>query len=121
MKKVKMIELYNSVGTLNKVLEEKMPLKTTTKIHSLIKEINNHLKNSESTRTELLQKHGRKNKNGEYNVPDSKKEKFMEELNSTLFEKEVELYSPLLKIEDFDEKFLISASDFSMISYLVEE
>lgn len=121
MKKVKMIELYNSVGTLNKILEEKMPLKTTTKIHSLIKEINTHLKNSESVRTELLEKYGKKNKNGEYNVPDNKKEAFMDELNTTLFQKEIELYSPLLKVEDFNENFLISASDFSLISYLVEE
>ena len=121
MKKVKMIDVYNSVGALNKLLEMKMAVKTSMKVVNIVKEINLHLAEAEKLRNNLLQKHGRKDKEGTYNVPDSKKEKFMEELNSTLFEKEVELYSPLLKIEDFDEKFLISASDFSMISYLVEE
>jgi hypothetical protein len=121
MKKVKMIDVYNSVGALNKLLEMKMAVKTSMKVVNIVKEINLHLAEAEKLRNNLLQKHGRKDKEGTYNVPDSKKEKFIEELNENLLGTEVEIRSDLLKEQDFDVNFSITPAELSSISFLLEE
>lgn len=121
MKKVKMIDVYNSVGALNKLLEMKMAVKTSMKVVNIVKEINLHLAEAEKSRNALLQKHGRKDKEGVYNVPDSKKEKFVEELNANLLGTEVEIRSDLLKEQDFDANFSITPAELSSISFLIEE
>lgn len=120
MKKVKMIEVYNSVSALNKILEMKMPVKTSMKFVSIIKEINLHLAEAEKIRNNLLEKHGKKDKTGGYNVPDSKKKDFINELNTTLLETEVEIRSELLTNNDFDDSFSISPGDLSLMQFVMQ-
>lgn len=121
MKKVKMIEVYNSVASFNTLLEMKMPVKTSAKILSLVQEINMHLKDAEKVRTDLVEKYGKKGKDGTFIVPDSKKEVFIQELNEIMLEKDVELRSDLLTYEDFDGDFEISPSQLSLIRYLIKD
>jgi exonuclease VII small subunit len=120
MKKVKMIDIYSSVSTINSILELKMSIDTSKKLVDLIKEINEHLQVAEKTRNELLEKYGKKTPKGEYNIPDNKKKQFTEDLNKYLFDTEVSIYSPLLKKQDFDRNFTISPSDLTLISYLMD-
>lgn len=121
MKKVKMIDVYNSVASFNTLLEMKMPVKTSAKILGLVQEVNNHLKEAEKIRTDLVEKYGKKGKDGVSIVPDSKKQTFIDELNKLMLEKEVEIRSDLLTYEDFDAGFEISPSQLSLISYLIKD
>ena len=121
MKKVKMIDIYNSVSSFNSLLEMKMPVKTSAKILSLVQEVNNHLKDAEKIRTDLVEKYGKKNKEGVLIVPDSKKQEFINELNSLMLEKDVEIVSELLSYSDFETDFSISPSQLSLIKYLIKD
>jgi len=115
-----MIDVYNSVTSLNVLLELKMPVKTSIKIVQLIQELNEHLKTAEKLRMDLISKYGKKNKEGNLAVPDSKKDQFLAELNKVLFETEVNITNETLKLADFDENFEISPLQLSFIKYLID-
>lgn len=121
MKKVKLIDVYNSVGSFNTLLETQMPVKTSTKILALIQEINIHLKEAEKIRTDLVEKYGKKSKNGPSIVPDSKKDAFIKELNELLLNKEVDIFSELLSTDDFNFNFSITPSQLSLIKFLIKD
>lgn len=121
MKKVKMIDVYNSVAAFNTLLEMKMPVKTSAKILALVQEVNMHLKDAEKLRTDLVEKYGKKGKDGVSIVPDSKKQAFIDELNEMMLGKDIEIKSDLLTYEDFDAEFEISPSQLSLISYLIKD
>lgn len=121
MKKVKLIEVYNCISTFNSLLETQMPVKTSTKILTLVQEINNHLKDAEKQRTELIDKYGKKAKTGESVVPESKKQAFLDDLNNNVMNKEVEIFSELLSINDFSENFSITPSQLSLIKFLIKD
>ena len=98
----------------------KMPVKTSVKVVSLIKELNAFLKEAENFRTELVEKYGKKDKEGNITVPNSKKEQFIQDLNEKMFSKEVEIKSELISYEDFDENFKITPGELGLISYLIK-
>lgn len=120
MKTVKMIDVYNSVTSLNVILEMKLPLKTSVKILALVQELNEHLRGAEKIRLDLVEKYGKKDKNGTSIVPDSKKQLFIDDLNKALFNTEINLIAELLEIDDFDQNFQMTPSQLSLIKYLIK-
>lgn len=119
MKKVKISEIYSSVPVLNMILQMQLPAKVSMKIVSLVTELNKHLQEAEEFRVSLVEKHGKKNKEGNVVVPENKKSEFIEQFNDFL-EKDVQIFSDLIQISDFGDDFKIAPGQLSSIQYLID-
>jgi hypothetical protein len=117
--KVKLVEVYNSVSVMNKILDAELPASVAFKLTKLLKSLNDEIKSIEDQRVKLVSKHGQKDENGSVSVSESNKEEFIKEF-SELLSTEIEIEWEPVSVEKFD-GLNLSANDLLKVGFLFSE
>lgn len=117
--KVKLVEVYNSVSVMNKILDAELPAPIAFKLTKLFKSINEEIKSVEDQRVKMVSKYGEKDENGSVSVSESNKESFIKEF-SDLLATEIEVQWEPISIEKFD-SLNLSTNDLLKVSFLFAE
>jgi hypothetical protein len=114
--KVKLIDVYSSVGVLNKLIEEPLPTKISYKMMKLLGVLNGEVKLVEDQRLKLVKQYSEDG----VSVTDDKKEQFLKEFSSFL-DVEVDVDWEPISVESFGENLKLSVVDLAKIHYLLKE
>lgn len=114
--KVKLIEVYSSVSTLNKLMEEPLPAKVSFKLMKLLAQLNNEVKLVEDQRLKLVKQYSIDGSS----VAEENKEVFVKEFSEFLND-EIEISWEPMDIEVLGDKLTMSVADLSKIQYLFKE
>lgn len=125
--KITLEKLINSASSnetekspLNKLLDTKLPVKTSYRISRVISKIEPEIKLFNQTRLELIKKHGKEDKEtGQYNIPKKSIEKFTKEINELLTQ-EIEIDFDCVKIEELGD-ITIEPSILVSLDWLITE
>ena len=118
--KVKLIDIYNSVPVMNKILETPMNASLAFQLTRLLKVLNDEMKSIEEQRIKLVEKYGTKNDGEEaVVVSDENKEKFMGEF-SELLNTDVELNWQPLSVNKV-ETLQLTVNDMARVQFLFKE
>lgn len=114
--KVKLIDIYSSVGSLNKLIDEPLPAKISFKLMKLLNQLNQEVKLIEDQRTKLIKKFA-----GEEGttVKDENKEQFIKELTEIL-EEFVDISWEPVSIDALGD-IKMSVAELSKVQYLFVE
>jgi putative IMPACT (imprinted ancient) family translation regulator len=114
--KVKLVEVYNSVSVMNKILDAELPASVAFKLTKLLKSLNDEI---EDQRVKLVSKQGQKDENGSVSVSEANKEEFMKEFGE-LLSTEIEIQWEPVSVEKFD-GLNLSANDLLKVGFLFSE
>lgn len=117
--KVKLVDIYNSVPVMNKILETPLPASISFQLSKLLKTLNDEMKSIEEQRVKLVEKYGVKGEKEETVVPDENKAKFIQEF-SDLLNTEIEVTFNPLSSSKFD-ALQLSVNEMSRVQFLFEE
>ena len=117
--KVKLVEIYNCVQVMNKILDAELPASVAFKLTKLLKSINDEIKTVEDQRVKMVSKYGDKDENGSVSVSETNKEAFMKEFGE-LLSTEIEIQWEPVSVEKFD-GLNLSANDLLKVSFLFAE
>ena len=117
--KVKLVEVYNSVSVMNKILDAQLPASIAFKLTKLLKSLNDEIKSIEDQRVKLVSKYGEKDENNSVSVSETNKESFMKEFGE-LLNTDIEIQWEPVSIEKFD-GLNLSANDLLKVSFLFAE
>lgn len=101
---MKLKQLVESTTALNKLVDQKLPIKVSFQLSTFLSKTNPELTNFDKLRTEKIQEYGeRVIKDGkpteEYTIPKDKVEEWSKEINE-LLEQEIDVKIPDIKIDD---------------------
>lgn len=124
MVKVKLVDIVNAKETLQKLMNEKLPVFLSYKLAKVMKEISTELDSVEASRTNLVKKHGEKieDKPGDsWQVSKENLEAFHKEFEE-LLQMEAELNFDPIPILSFgtDSKICMSSGEMMKISFLFD-
>ena len=117
--KVKLIDVYNSVPVMNKILETPMNASLAFQLTKLLKTLNDEMKSIEEQRIKLVEKYGTKQEGEAVVVSDENKEKFMSEFTQ-LLNTDVDLTWEPLSVSKM-EGLQLSVNEMSRIQFLFKE
>jgi lipoate-protein ligase A len=117
--KVKLVDIYNSVPVMNKILETPLPASVSFQLSKLLKTLNDEMKSIEEQRIKLVEKYGNKSETQETVVSEENKEKFLQEF-SDLLNTEVEVTWHPLSSSKFD-ALQLSVNEMSRVQFLFSE
>jgi vacuolar-type H+-ATPase subunit I/STV1 len=118
--KVKLIDIYNSVPVMNKILETPMSASLAFQLNKLLKVLNDEMKSIEEERVKLVEKYGSKDDNSDaVVVSDENKNKFMSEF-SELLGTDVTISWEPLSISKVD-GLQLTVNEMSRIQFLFKE
>ena len=114
--KVKLIEIYSSVATLNKLIEEPLPTKVSFKLMKLLAQLNAEVKLVEDQRLKLVKQYSL---DGE-SVSEENKEAFIKEFTDFLNE-DAEINWEAISIDSLGDNLKLSVVDLAKVQYLFSE
>ncbi len=114
--KVRLIDIYNSVSVLNKLVEEPLPTKTSFKLMKLLNILNAEVKLVEDQRVKLIKQYSMDGTT----VSEQNKENFIKEFTDFLND-EVEVQWEPVEIDNLGDNLKLSVADLSKIQYLFKE
>jgi hypothetical protein len=114
--KVKLVDIYSSVATLNKVIEEPLPTKISFKLMKLLNQLNAEVKLIEDQRLKLVKQYS----GDGMSVSDENKELFIKEFSDFLNE-EVDLNWETISVESLGDNLKLSVTDLAKVQYLFSE
>ena len=117
--KVKLIDVYNSVPVMNKIIETPMNASLAFQLTRLLKTLNDEMKTIEEQRIKLVEKYGSKTEEDAVVVSDENKEKFLSEFTE-LLNTDVDLTWEQLSISKM-EGLQLSVNEMSRIQFLFKE
>ena len=82
--KVKLSEVYNSIETLNKLMQIELPITVSFKLIKLLKKLNDEVAVIEQSRVKLVKKYSPDGKDENLTVPEDKREEFFKEFSELL-------------------------------------
>jgi hypothetical protein len=115
--KVKLGDVYVSVGVLNKILDTELPVTVSYKMMKLVNKLNEELKTVEEQRVKLVKKYSSSTEN---TVSEDNKNNFLQEF-STLLESEIDLDWEKIALKTLDKDIKLSVNDLSKVQYLFSE
>jgi hypothetical protein len=113
--KVKLVDIYGSVATLNKLIDEPLPAKISFKLMKLLNQLNQEVKLVEDQRIKLIKKFSGEGDS----VTEENKEQFIKEFSEILEETTDISWEPV-SIESLGE-LKMSVVELSKIQYLFTE
>ncbi len=116
--KVKLGQIYNSVGVLAKLLDTEIPVSLSYKLMKLINNLNTELKQVEEQRIKLVKKYSSSDK--ESVVSDESKDEFLKEF-SVLLEEEVDIAWESVNLQNYGDSIKMSINDLTKVEYLFSE
>ena len=117
--KVKLVDIYNSVPVMNKILETPLPASISFQLSKLLKTLNDEMKSIEEQRVKLVEKYGSSKDSGETVVSEDKKEGFLQEF-SELLNTDIEVTWHPLSASKFD-ALQLSVNEMSRVQFLFSE
>ena len=114
--KVRLIDIYNSVSVLNKLVEEPLPTKVSFKLMKLLNALNAEVKLVEDQRMKLIKQHSTDGNT----VAEENKEKFIKEFSDFLND-EVEMQWEPVEVENLGDNLKLSVMDLAKVQYLFKE
>jgi len=118
--KVKLIDIYNSVPVMNKILETSMSASLAFQMTKLLKTLNDEMKSIEDQRVKLVEKFGTKQEgNDTLMVSDENKDKFMSEFGE-LLNTSVEISWEPLSVTKVD-GLQLTVNDMARVQFLFKE
>ena len=118
--KVKLIDIYNSVPVMNKVLETSLSASLAFQLTKLLKTLNEEMKSIEDQRVKLVEKFGTKQSETDtLMVSDENKEKFMGEF-SELLNTSIDLAWEPLSVSKV-EGLQLTVNDMSRVDFLFKD
>lgn len=117
--KVKLVDVYNSVPVMNKILETPLPASVSFQLSKLLKTLNEEMKAIEEQRIKLVEKYGVKTENNEMTVSEEKKQEFLKEFGE-LLSTEVEITWEPLSSSKFD-ALQLSVNEMTRVQFLFSE
>ena len=114
--KVKLGEIYNSVGVLGKLLDTEIPITVSFKLMKLVNTLNSELKTVEEQRIKLVKKYSTGSET-ESNVSDDSKEEFLKEFSKLLAE-EIDVPWVAISMETLGDSVKLSVNDLTKVQYL---
>jgi len=117
--KVRLIDVYNSVQVINKILDTQLPVTIAFQLTKLIKNLDNEVKIVEEQRVKLVSKYGEEIEDKGFTVSEANKEAFLKEFTE-LLESEIEINWNPVDISKF-EGLNLSPNDLMKVSFLFSE
>jgi len=117
--KVRLVDVYNSVQVINKILDAQLPATIAFQLTKLIKSLDGEIKIIEEQRVKLVSKYGEETKENGVTVSEANKEAFLKEFTE-LLETEIEINWNPVDISKF-EALNLSANDLMKVSFLFSE
>jgi uncharacterized protein with von Willebrand factor type A (vWA) domain len=114
--KVKLIEVYSSVATLNKLIEEPLPARVSFKLMKLLNQLNAEVKLVEDQRLKLVKQYSEDGST----VSDTNKDSFIQEFTEFLND-DIDLAWEPIEIDALGENIKLSVTDLSKMQYLFSE
>ena len=116
--KVRLFEIYSSVGILNKFVNLSLPAKTAYKFVKVIQKFNDELKLMEEQRQKLITQYGVETKDG-VTVSEENKDIFLKEFGD-LMDVELDIDWDLISVEAFGLAEL-TVADIAKIQFLLKD
>jgi len=114
--KVRLIDVYNSVSVLNKLVEEPLPTKVSFRLMKLLNALNSEVKLIEEQRLKLIKQYSTDGNT----VSDQNKEAFIKEFSEFLNE-EMEVQWDAIDINELGENLKLSVVDLAKVQYLFKD
>lgn len=119
--KIKLSELKNAEPSLRKLLNsENLNVKIAYRLGRTTSKIDSELKQLEATRVRLVNKYGKKNKDGTITVKPDNMEKFTKEME-TLLMMEINLELHPINVNELPEQTGLSPVDFNALNFLLTD
>jgi hypothetical protein len=115
--KVKLGDVYVSVGVLNKILDTELPVNVSYKMMKLVNKLNDELKTIEEQRIKLVKKYSTEEQG---TVAEDNKNKFLQEF-STLLDTEIDLEWDKIPLKVLDNTLKLSVNDITKVQYIFSE
>ena len=112
-------QLKQSEKAVAKLMNQETDIKTAYSLGRIVNKIGQELRDSESARIKLVEKHGTKDDKGQSVVPEENKKVFYEEY-SKLLEVEVEMPFSKVSIESLS-KVSVTPAEMVQLDYLILE
>jgi len=117
---IELNDLLKMKEPLQRLINEKLPLKVAFRLNKLIKTVQENANIVEEERVKLVTRMGKKNKKtGEIKVPDEKVQEFQESFLELMQEKII-IDDFKFSIENF-EKVELTAADMNTLDFMFEE
>lgn len=113
--KVKLIDIYSSVNSLSKLMEQPLPAKVSFKLMKLLNAVNEEVKLIEEQRMKLVKKYASDGNT----VGDDKREEFLKEFSDFLND-EVEMSWEPISIDSLGD-LQLSVAELTRIQFLFSE
>lgn len=113
--KLTMLEIIQSVGTLQKLVTVQLPVKVSYRLNKNLRKISEEIVDYEKTREQLLQKYG----TGDGGIPEENLAEAEAELSKLLAE-EVEIDIMQISPEDMGDTTM-SIQEVNLVNYLFDE
>lgn len=117
--RIQLKNLVNSQKSLNRIIDQDLPIATAYKLSKLAKAVREELSSIEEARIKLIQKYG-EDTEGSWKVKKENEPKFHEEM-AELLDQEVELNCDPIKVADLGASFTLSAIDVANLDTLISE
>lgn len=114
---MKTADIINGIDSLKILMNCKLPAKASYRLVLFTKEVESVLSSFNETRTNLLEKYGKRKEDGTYDIKDSKK--FQKEMTEVL-EEEVDIKNPEITI-DMIERVEIEPSVLSNLYFIIKD
>ena len=117
--KLTLAQLKKAELPLQKLMNnDKLGVKTAYKLSRAVSKIDSELKQLEAARIRLINKYGKKEKDGAVNVTKANMGKFINDMES-LLKMEIEIDMHPLKIEELPDDCGLSAADLSALDFFI--
>ncbi|GMU99382.1 MAG: hypothetical protein AMXMBFR51_21170 [Ignavibacteriota bacterium] len=115
--KIKLIQILEAKGTLEKIFNSKLPIKTAFKLSFASEELNRIIDKYENMRIKKILELGEKQADGTYKVKPENEIKFQEDMR-TLMDEEIDINIEQIEKDEL-EGINLSANEISKIRYLI--
>lgn len=121
--KIKLAQLVNAVnaGSVTRLTEMSMPIKTSFKLRQIVKQINQQYTEYDTSRVELLKRCGAVKDDSEnvWKFPNADIEAKVNAEHSELTSLDIELQGEPFKVKDFLSSAAISVQDLFLLDWLI--
>ena len=120
MKKIKLETLYMAYPVFNRLLMERLPVKTAVKIRSLIISLSDTYEEIQKIQDSVISVYAQKNGEGVFEMPETSETDYLNEMKNRL-QNEVEFEWEEISVDDLGNYATITPKELESLSFLFND
>tara|TARA_R100000152_G_C6752083_1_gene175764 strand:+ start:566 stop:943 length:378 start_codon:yes stop_codon:yes gene_type:complete len=118
--KIKLENLYMAYPIFNRLLMERLPVKTAVKVRNLIISLSDTYEEIQKIQDSVIHVYANKDASGVYEMPENKETDYLDDMRSRL-QKEVDVEWEKISVEDLGDYATITPKELESLSFLFND